>query len=148
MALAFRPLPSALDSPLATDGQVPPDDYGGASFTGTPIGIRFSRRIADLSGFCDEVFSSRAPFRLWGRPVVADDIVSVDAVDLHVGRRLGVEIGRDWMRVYLNVGTCGNTIARLVSNLQTRFDGALSLTHPDLQEAATLQPSNGSVTNV
>jgi len=145
MAMGFSPLPSALAPRMATDGEVSADDYAGASFNGTPIGIRFSRQIADLAGFCEEVFSSRAPFRLWGQPMVADNVAFVDAVDLHIGRRLGVEVGRNWMRVYLNAGTCGNTVARLISNLQTRFDGALSLTSSDLQEAATLQPAPGSV---
>lgn len=117
----------------------PSDDYAGATFSGAPIGIRFSRQITDLAGFCEEVFSSRAPFRLWARPVVSDDVAIADAVDLHVGQRLRVEVGRYWMRIYLTAGTCGNTIARLVSNLQARFDGALSLTRSELQEAATLQ---------
>lgn len=44
------------------------------------------------------------------------------------------------MRVYLYAGSCGNTIARLISNLQMRFDGALTLTHPVLQDAAALKP--------
>jgi hypothetical protein len=114
-------------------------DYGGATFAGMPIGIKFSRRIADLAGFCEELFSSRAPFRLWGQPVVTEGHAFVDAVDLHVGQRMYVELGEDWMRAYLGAGTCGNTVARLISNLQTRFDGALSLTHPSLQEAMALQ---------
>jgi hypothetical protein len=29
---------------------------------------------------------------------------------------------------------------RLIGNLQTRFDGALPLTNPDLQDAAGLKP--------
>lgn len=140
LALEFRPLPAANAFAPAAAGALPGSDYAGASFTGTPIGITFSRQIADLPAFCGEVFSSRAPFRLWGQPVVVDDVALVEAVDLHIGRRLGIEVGREWMRLYLNVGTCGNTIARLVSNLQTRFDSALSLTHPDLQAAATLRP--------
>jgi hypothetical protein len=146
MAMGFSPLPSAPASPQGVDGEVPPDDYVGASFSGIPMGIRFSRQIADLAGFCAEVFSSRAPFRLWGQPIVDEEVAIVDAVDLHIGRRFGVEVGRNWMRVYLNTGTCGNTVARLVSNLQTRFDGALSLTNRDLQEAATLQPASSSAT--
>lgn len=141
LALGFSPLAPTGSATLDTADVASAEDYAGASFTGTPIGIRFSRQIADLPGFCEEVFSSRTPFRLWGRPVITDDVAFVDAVDLHIGRRLGVEVGRDWMRVYLTAGTCGNTIARLVSNLQTRFDGALTLTHPDLQQAATLQPA-------
>jgi hypothetical protein len=141
MALGFSPLPPV-------DAQDRDGESAGASFAGTPIGIRFSRRIADLPGFCEEVFSSRAPFRLWGQPVVTDEMAFVDAVDLHIGQRLGVEVGSDWMRVYLNAGTCGNTIARLVSNLQTKFDGALALTHPSLQVAATLQPSDRFVPTI
>ena len=79
-------------------------------------------------------------YRLWGQPVITEDYASVDAVDLHVGERLYVELGEDWMRAYLGAGTCGNTVARLISNLQTRFDGALSLTQRGLQEAMALQP--------
>ncbi len=45
------------------------------------------------------------------------------------------------MRVYLRAGSCGNTVARLISNLQTRFDSALFVSHPDLQEAVALQSS-------
>jgi hypothetical protein len=138
LALDFSPQPSnkARASGLAPEV----DDFAGASFSGAPIGIRFSRQITDLPAFCDELFSARAPLRLWGRPEMAEDSAVVDAVDLHMGQRLGIEIGRDWMRVYLTAGSCGNTVARLVSNLQTSFDSALSLSQPGLQEVASLEP--------
>jgi hypothetical protein len=135
LALRFDPL-----NQESTAGQVD-SEAGGASFAGMPIGIRFSRPIPDLPVFCDELFSSRAPFRLWGQPAVTEDEAIVEAVDLHVGQRIGIEFGHDWMRVYLHAGSCGNTVARLISNLQTRFDGALALTHPGLQAAASLQPT-------
>lgn len=136
LALQFKPLP-AVDSTL----EMTPDlEGGGASFAGMPIGIRFSRPIPDLPAFCEELFSSRAPFRLWGRPAVTEDRALVEAVDLHVGQRIGMELGHDWMRVYLRAGSCGNTVARLISNLQMRFDGALTLTHPSLQDAAAAKP--------
>jgi hypothetical protein len=134
LSLRFAPL----DTTNATTSQ--DADTGGASFAGMPIGIRFSRPIPDLPAFCEELFSSRAPFRLWGQPAVTDDEALVEAVDLHVGQRIGIELGRDWMRVYLHAGSCGNTVARLISNLQTRFDGALALTHPDLQQVVDLRP--------
>jgi hypothetical protein len=151
LALRFEPLAEMNASTLAADsfsgtaaaiGGPGDDDLGGASFAGMPIGISFSRPIPDLPAFCEELFSSRAPFRLWGQPIVTEDGASVEAVDLHVGQRLSMELGYDWMRVYLHEGSCGNTVARLISNLQTRFDGALSLTHPGLQDAAALQPSD------
>ncbi len=131
LALHFDPMHSG-------DGVVE-ENYGGASFAGIPIGIQFSRNISDLSLFCEELFSSRAPFRLWGRPVFTGHHALVEAVDLHVGQRLTMEIGGDWMRVYLRAGSCGNTVARLISNLQTRFDSALSLSQPALQGAVALQ---------
>lgn len=146
MALGFSPLPAVADLPEITNAPMPDSEYAGASFTGTPIGIKFSRRIVDLPAFCAEVFSSRAPFRLWGQPVVIDEVAFIDAVDLHIGQRLEIEVGRDWMRVYLHAGTCGNTVARLVSNLQSKFDGALSLSHPDLETTATLQSPVGVAT--
>jgi hypothetical protein len=133
LSLRFDPLNEASADTLQDT------DTGGASFAGMPIGIRFSRPIPDLPAFCDELFSSRAPFRLWGQPAVTEDEALVEAVDLHVGQRMGIELGRDWMRVYLHAGSCGNTVARLISNLQTRFDGALALTHQDLQDAAGLK---------
>jgi hypothetical protein len=156
LALRFEPLREMNASPLAAHGNsnsttttassLEDKDLGGASFAGMPIGIRFSRSISDLPAFCEELFSSRAPFRLWGQPAVTEDHASVEAVDLHMGQRLSMELGRDWMRVYLHTGSCGNTVARLISNLQTRFDGALFLTHPGLQEAAALHPSGANVT--
>lgn len=145
IALEFGQLPGVGSPVPAGNSPAPDGDYAGATLSGMPIGITFSRTIADMSAFCEEVFGSRTPFRLWGQPVMAEDVAFVDAVDLHIGRRLGIEVGRNWLRVYLNAGTCGNSIARLVSNLQTRFDGALSLSHPKLQAAATLQPAPDAV---
>jgi hypothetical protein len=99
---------------------------------GCRSGIRFSRPIPDLPAFCEELFSSRAPFRLWGQPAFTENEALVEAVDLHVGQRIGIELGHDRMRVYLHAGSCGNTVARC--------DGALILTHPSLQDAAGLKP--------
>jgi hypothetical protein len=135
LSLRFDPLNAANATTLQDT------DAGGASFAGMPIGIRFSRPIPDLPAFCEELFSARAPFRLWGQPAITENEALVEAVDLHVGQRIGMELGHDWMRVYLHSGSCGNTVARLISNLQTRFDGALTLTHPSLQDAAGLKPA-------
>ena len=87
LSLRFDPLNEATASTL------PDTDTGGASFAGMPIGIRFSRPIPDLPAFCDELFSSRAPFRLWGQPAITEDEALVEAVDLHVGQRIGIELG-------------------------------------------------------
>ncbi|WP_144081562.1 hypothetical protein [Micromonospora wenchangensis] len=111
-------------------------EEGGGNVVGGPVVILFSKPIPDLPNFLETLFSSRAPFRLWGIPeITSQGVAEVEAVDLHVGQRLRFDVGDLWMRIYLEQGSCGNTIARLVSNLQHRFDGALRLADPELDEA-------------
>lgn len=118
-----------------------PLEEGGARMQGSAIGIRFSRQIPDLELFLDELFSSREPFRLWGVPrMTSADTAEVEAVDLHVGEQIRLDVGPDWVRVYLFKGGCGNSLARLVVNLQHHFDGDLSLADPELNEALRLAP--------
>ncbi len=107
----------------------------GGRMVGEPIVVRFAREIEDLSGFVAELLSSRQPYRLWGVPEIVGDYAEVEAVDLHVGSRLRLDIGTDWLRIYLDSGCCGNTVARLVANLQHTFDGALQFVDPGLQAA-------------
>ena len=112
---------------------------GGARPYGTPITLRFSRRIPDLDYFLDQLFSAREPFRLWGLPRHdGEGFAEVEAVDLHVGQRLRFDVTTEWLRVYLFEGGCGNTVARLASNLQHHFDGALSIVDEELN--ASLKP--------
>ncbi|MFC8728362.1 MULTISPECIES: hypothetical protein [Streptomyces] len=113
-------------SPMIDSGAIP---YG------RPIALKFSRPILDLEHFVGNLFAARKPFRLWGIPKIRDNVATVEAVDLHVGHSLRMEIGLDWMRIYLEKGACGNTIARLVSNFQHRFDSRITFIDPELQAA-------------
>jgi hypothetical protein len=109
----------------------------GGRFSGAPIVIRFSRPIPDLEQFAESLFSSREPFRLWGAPRIRSGIAEVEAVDLHIGQPVNIDIGDQWLRIYLRKGCCGNSIARLASNLQHTFDSALTFVDPVLQDALT-----------
>lgn len=62
-------------------------------------------------------------------------MISVQAVDLHVGQRLKIEMGDDWIRVSVREGVCGNTVARLIANLQQYVNSPLRLADPELQAA-------------
>jgi hypothetical protein len=90
---------------------------------GTPINFLFTRPIANLETFCESIFSCGEPFRLWGTPVpLAEDFYRVQAIDLHIGSPLQFEIAPEYMRVYLPVGSCGNSVLRLYTNLQHHYD--------------------------
>ena len=117
---------------------------GGGTLQGTPIEIAFSKP-QNLPLLFKELFSSRGPFRLWGLDSVDESYGECDAVDLHVYSCLRIEAQPEFLRVRLHAGACGNTVARLVSNLQQRVDGALRIVDPDLQ--ALLNPFADGATN-
>ena len=101
---------------------------GVPTLEGHPIIISLSRELRDIRNFVARVFSSALPFRLWGlSEVYENDFARVYAVDLHVGNKLLFEIGRDFVRIYLPPGTCGNTIARFYANVQQYYDSMASI---------------------
>jgi hypothetical protein len=101
-------------------------DGGAYSFSGGPITVSLGRPIEDLDQFAAALFSCRDPFRLWAVPRSAGrDAIEAEVVDLHVGQQMRMDITREWIRVYLPENACGNTIMRLVSNLQHRYDASV-----------------------
>ncbi len=116
------------------------DERQGGHLVGGPIELQFSRPLTDLDRFLDNLLSSRQPFRLWGLvDDGSDDYREVEAVDLHVGQRLRLELSPSMMRVHLRRGGCGNTVARLISNLQHAVDGGLLAVDPSIQSCLSPQ---------
>lgn len=74
-----------------------------------------------------KLFNAKEPFRLWGVPERVPEGWYADAVDLHVGHPLRMDVLRDRIRVILEPETCGNTLARLLVNLQQRLDARAKL---------------------
>jgi hypothetical protein len=98
------------------------------SVGGEPLNVTFGRPIADLEKFLDSVFSGAEPFRLWGSPVsLGRNYFRVTALDLHVTHPITFEITPQFMRVYLPQGSCGNTLARLYTNLQHYYDSQVTM---------------------
>jgi len=133
LALGFDPF-------TADSGGHPDRTNSGGRLVGTPIELRFSKPLADFEGFLGQILSSRTPFRLWG---VLDEYretyAEVEAVDLHVGSRIRIEASPEMIRVHLRRGGCGNTIARLISNLQRHVDGNIVAVEPLLQAQVALR---------
>lgn len=108
-------------------GWTPTD--GGVEMRGGVIEIRLERTITDMDHFLDGIFSCREPFRLWAVPRYrTPSFVDAEVVDLHVGRQFRMEILPDSLRVYVPTDTCGNTLFRLLANLQHRYDAAATST--------------------
>lgn len=128
----YEALVSAIESRLLHWEQI---DGGGGVVRGTPITILFSEPVSDLNGMIEGVFNSRLPFRLWGTYEHDDMSVLVDAVDLHVGQTLTFQFTPASVTMMANDGTCGNTVARFVSNLQHSFDANIRFADEELQAA-------------
>jgi len=95
---------------------------------GEPVNLVFGRPIPNLESFCAHIFNCSAPFRLWGVPTyINDNYVRVNAVDLHVGRTIVFEITNEYIRMYLPSDGCGNSIVRLVTNLQHYYDSMIEV---------------------
>ena len=90
---------------------------------GGPFDFEFSRSIEDLDAFMGGMFDMAAPFKMWGlKSAIQEDYFGVIAADLHAGARMHFDIAPDLMRVYLYKRGCGNTVLRLLTNLQLHHD--------------------------
>ena len=106
-------------------------EEGGLTIEGDVAFIEFPHEVSDLDALVANLFTSKEPFRLWGVPrEVAEGQWEANAVDLHVGHPLRLELTSRWLRVLLGPHTCGNTLARLVANLQHRFDARTHVAVP------------------
>lgn len=112
--------------------------FSGGQITlgGSPLTFILPERIEDLSFFCESMFSAADPFRLWGDPVhVSENFFRVQALDLHSARTLAFELTPDFIRVYLPKGSCGNSILRLYTNLQSRYNALVTLVNGNREPA-------------
>jgi len=94
---------------------------GHAAFEGRPLAITYPE-VGNLAQFVDTMFNAKKPFKLWGLKILRNEgQYSVPAVDLHEGSAINFEITPRMMRIYLEKGSCGNTILRLLTNLQAHY---------------------------
>jgi hypothetical protein len=107
---------------------------------GTPIVLDFPKPLNDFKGFVKSLISCREPLKIWGLVnQIREDYVQIDGVDLHSGSRLTIDATKSYLRLYLGPHSCGNTIARLLRNLQAHVgsDITLWLPGPEHEELAS-----------
>jgi len=102
-------------------------DKGDIVIEGRPLGLRALKPEGfDFSQMVARLASGVEPFRLLGTvDWQDDDLAWVDAVDLHTGSSIRMDVTPDWVRMYLGTGRCGNTLARFVTNLQRSYNADL-----------------------
>jgi hypothetical protein len=93
---------------------------------GAPVVIRFREELTH--GVFDRWISStferkRNRFRLWGHPIrLGPTKVHVYGVDRHLWQPLFLELTAKGCTAIIPDGTCGNTVHRLVTNIQRYLD--------------------------
>ena len=95
---------------------------------GMPLLIKFSQEL-DITTFERWIAALRRKnnrFRLWGNPIYrGPGKVHIYAVDNHLWQPVDLEITTGHLYAMLPSGTCGNTIHRLVANIQQFIDPKL-----------------------
>ena len=99
-------------------------DRNGVGFTGLPVVLAFPRALdlATLHRWADRTFGNRRnTFRLGGEPMWSGTDATrlhVYGIDRHLWQPISLEATRDHILVILPRGTCGNTVNRLITNVQ------------------------------
>lgn len=107
-----------------------PGKFG--KIVGSPVTIRFQEPGLDpdvFKGWITKTFSrKRNRFRLWGNPIwLGPTKVHVYGVDRHLWQPLWLELTESGCTAIIPNGTCGNTVHRLVTNIQRFLDPGASV---------------------
>jgi hypothetical protein len=108
---------------IRTDGEA-------NTIVGSPVVIKFSKRLPEpvFSRFIKMTFGREDNrFRLWGSPIILGPTkVHVYGADRHIWQQLFLEITDTQITAILPHGTCGNSIHRLITNVQQYLDPAVT----------------------
>lgn len=118
-------------------------DYKAVSLTGTAATFEFSQPLepAKFREFVNWAFGPGGDrLRLWGNPIwFGDKKVHIYGIDKHLWQRIYLEMTLQRIVAVLPQGTCGNTIHRLMTNIQGRLDPGVELYVGDLSYANLMQ---------
>lgn len=99
-----------------------PDASYSMAFKGVPVVFKFNKVIKDtvFRNFINSTFpKGKAPFRILGEPIwLGEHRVHVYGVDLHLWQEVMLDLSPSQFTVFIPRGTCGNTIHRLITNIQ------------------------------
>lgn len=112
----------------------------GKTLLGDPLVFTFPRPLPEFDVFVKELVSCKEPLRTWGLvEEIGTKRVHVEGVDLHTGSRMRFDVTPEFVRVYLGPKACGNTVARLLRNLQAHVNSTIQIHLPEV-EASPQEP--------
>jgi len=103
----------------------------GKTLLGEPLVFDFPKPLRNFELFVRELVSCKAPLKIWGIvEEIGEKRVHIEGVDLHTGSRLRFDLAPSFMRIYLGPKACGNTVARLLRNIQSHVDSTIQINIP------------------
>lgn len=109
----------------------------GKTLLGEPLVFQFPQPLRDFETFVRELVSCKEPLKTWG---IVEEVghrkVQIEGVDLHTGSRLRFDLTPQFMRIYLGPRACGNTVARLLRNLQAHVNSTIRIAIPEVEAVA------------
>lgn len=101
---------------------VGPGEQSGLSWKGAPVVCRFRDPLplSTFQSFVDTTFHrGQGPLRLWGNPIrLGERKAHVYGLDLHLWQQIYMEMTPERFLFVIPQGTCGNTVHRLLTNIQ------------------------------
>lgn len=87
--------------------------------------IELSTPLENIEKFLKVLLNEHGPVRLVGfYQKEAKDFYRVVCVDMHIRKKIRMEVMKDKIRVYMHDGTCGNTIPRILTLLQHHLESS------------------------
>ncbi len=116
---------------------------------GSPLSIRFKEPLSKetFDYWVKSTFGrTRNRFRLWGNPIrLGPGKIHVYGVDRHLWQPIFLEITDKHLTAIIPKGTCGNTVHRLVTNIQRFIDPAADVYVGDMKYNDMVGESSGGV---
>jgi len=120
----YRRTTEASENALWLESSIEPH----VAFRGAALTIRFSERLADqtFERWLDSTFTRHGRFRLSGRVFrTGPTRAQIAAIDRHLWQTLQMEVSATGITALVPAGTCGNTVHRLITNIQRFLDPAV-----------------------
>lgn len=113
---------------------------------GSPVSIKFSEPLSTetFEYWIKSTFGRvRNRFRLWGNPIrLGPQKIHVYGLDKHLWQPIFMEITARHLITIIPKGTCGNTVHRLITNIQRYIDPACSAFVGDMKYQEMVEESS------